>query len=77
MQDDEAEEDREYPLWSRILLAATMLAGGAAIGGAIGESWGSALAGALFASPFALLGFCAPGVLGVLLGLLELFSCGF
>lgn len=71
------DEDDEHPLWSRILLATTMLAAGAGIGGATGGSWGAALIGALIACPLALLGFVAPGALGVLFALLELFSCGF
>jgi len=70
-------EDEDYPLWSRILLAVVVLAGGAGLGGVTGGSWGAALVGALVASPLALLGFAAPGVLGVLFALLELFSCGF
>jgi len=77
MENGTTDEDRDHPLWSRILLALVMLAGGAALGGAVGESWSGALWGALLASPLALLGFFAPGVLGAIFAVLELFSCSF
>jgi hypothetical protein len=76
MQDEEAEAaGRDHPLWARGLIAAIVLAGGAAIGGAAGGGWGGALVGALVAAPVAALGFMVPGfLLGILL-VLQVFSC--
>ncbi|MEO3471270.1 hypothetical protein AAFN86_05320 [Roseomonas sp. CAU 1739] len=72
---NDGEEDKDQRLWARIVIAAMVLATGAAIGGVGGESWGSALFGALVASPIAALGFMVPNVLLGILLVLEVFSC--
>ncbi|MBW6399462.1 hypothetical protein KPL78_16510 [Roseomonas sp. HJA6] len=72
---DESEEDKEYPLWGRILIAVSMLGLGAMAGGLIGETWMGAVWGTILASPVALLGFVAPAALGWVMVVLELFSC--
>jgi hypothetical protein len=73
--EEDAEEDREYPLWGRILIAATVLGLGAFAGGLIGESWMQAFRGMILATPVALLGFAAPAALGWIMVVLQVFSC--
>lgn len=63
------------PLWARILIAAHLWLGGAAIGGIMGASWGSALTGLIVATPLAMLALFVPGVLLALCTVLSLFSC--
>jgi len=70
--DDEAQEDQEYPLPARILLAVVILGSGAGLGGAIGASWMAATWGAV---PVAWFGFAAPGAFAWILAVLQLFSC--
>jgi len=72
---EDGEQDREVPPWARCLIAAIVLAAGAAIGGVAGESWGAALVGALVASPVAAFGFMLPNALLGILLVLEAFSC--
>lgn len=72
---EEGDDDKEYPVWGRILIAVSMLGLGAMAGGLIGGSWLAALWGTVLASPIALLGFVAPAVLGWVMVVLELFSC--
>lgn len=72
---EDGDEDKEYPLWGRILIAATVLAMGAFAGGLIGQSWMNALWGTILASPVALLGFVAPAALGWVMVVLQVFSC--
>lgn len=72
---EEGDDDKEYPVWGRILIAVSMLGLGAMAGGLIGGSWLAALWGTILASPVALLGFVAPAVLGWVMVVLELFSC--
>ena len=69
------EEDPEYPLWGRILIAATVLGLGAMAGGLIAESWMGALWGTILAAPVALLGFAAPAALGWVMAVIQVFSC--
>ncbi len=69
------EEDPEYPLWGRILIAATVLGLGAMAGGLIGEGWMGALWGTILAAPVALLGFAAPAALGWVMAVIQVFSC--
>ena len=69
------EEDKEYPLWGRMLIAATVLGMGAFAGGVIGESWMGALWGTILSAPVALLGFVAPAALGWVMVVLQVFSC--
>ena len=68
-------EDPEYPLWGRILIAATVLGLGAMAGGLIAESWMGALWGTILAAPVALLGFAAPAALGWVMAVIQVFSC--
>jgi hypothetical protein len=75
LDDDDAEDDKEHPLWGRIFLAVVIAASGAGLGGAIGESWMAAFWGAVIASPIAWLGFVAPGAFAWILVVLQLFSC--
>ncbi len=75
MDEEEAEEDKEYPLWGRCLIAASVLGIGAMAGGLIGESWMGAVWGSALASPVALLGFVAPAALGWVMVVLQVFSC--
>ncbi len=72
---EDGEQDREVPPWARGLIAAMVLATGAAIGGVAGESRGAALVGALVASPVAAFGFMVPNALLGILLVLEVFSC--
>lgn len=69
------EEDGEYPLWGRILIAVVALGMGAFVGGLIGESWMGAVWGTALASPVALLGYVSPAVLGWVMAVLQVFSC--
>ena len=69
------EEDPEYPLWGRILIAATVLGLGAMAGGLIAESWMGALWGTILVSPVALLGYVAPAALGWVMVVIQVFSC--
>ena len=69
------EEDPEYPLWGRILIAATVLGLGAMAGGLIGEGWMGALWGTILVSPVALLGYVAPAALGWVMVVIQVFSC--
>jgi hypothetical protein len=69
------EEDPEYPLWGRILIAATVLGLGAVAGGLVAGGWMGALWGTIVAAPVALLGFAAPAVLGWIMVVIEVFSC--
>jgi hypothetical protein len=73
--DDGVEEDKAYPHWGRMLIAATVLGLGAFAGGLLGESWMAALWGTVLASPVALLGYVAPVALGWVMVVLQLFSC--
>ena len=73
--EDEAEEDREYPLWARIMIAVVILGGGAGLGGAIGESWMAAFWGTVVASPVAWFGFMAPRAFAWVVAVLHIFSC--
>ena len=73
--EEDAEEDKEYPLWGRILIAATVLGLGAFAGGLIGESWMHAFWGTILAAPVALLGFVAPAALGWIMVVIQVFSC--
>ena len=73
--EDEGEEDKEYPLWGRMLIAATVLGMGAMAGGLIAESGMGALWGTILAAPVALLGFVAPAALGWVMVVLQVFSC--
>ena len=72
---EDGEYDGEVPLWGRSLIAAIVLASGAAVGGVAGESWRAALIGALVASPVAAFGFMVPNALLGILLVLEVFSC--
>lgn len=72
---DGDDEDSDYPLWGRALIAATVLGMGAFAGGLVGESWMGALWGSILASPVALLGFAAPAALGWVMVVLQVFSC--
>lgn len=69
------EEDPEYPLWGRILIAATVLGLGAMAGGLIAESCMGALWSTILAAPVALLGFAAPAALGWVMAVIQVFSC--
>lgn len=73
--EEESEEDKEHPLWGRMLIAATVLGMGAFAGGVIAETWMGAVWGAILASPVALLGFVAPAALGWVMVVLQVFSC--
>jgi len=74
-EEDAEQEDKEWPLWARIMMAAVILGGGAGLGGAIGESWMAAFWGAVIASPVAWFGFAAPGAFAWILAVLQVFSC--
>lgn len=69
------DEDKEYPIWGRILIAASVLLMGAFAGRLLGESWMAALWGTILASPVALLGYVAPAALGWVMVVLQVFSC--
>lgn len=73
--EEETEEDKEYPLWGRMLIAATVLGMGAFAGGLIGESGMGAVWGTILALPVALLGFAVPAALGWVMVVLQVFSC--
>ena len=73
--DEDAEEDKEFPFWGRILIAVSVLGMGAFAGGLIGSSWAGALWGTVLAAPVALLGFAAPAALGWIMVVIQVFSC--
>lgn len=75
MTDGEAPEDKEYPLWGRMILAIICLVGSALVGWTAGGV-GGAIAGGILGIVPAFLAIAAPGVLmGIFLVLEILSSC--
>jgi len=77
MADGTEDEWKEYPLWSRIVMAVLFLGGGLGFGWLI-DGRGGMIVGGVIGGSVALLALFVPPVLAILGGILELLSyCAF